>query len=641
MAEKERRSAQSSDGGFESDGPGKVKAPDLGSATRKRVSGKGRRLRKEGAKLVFGARMPRTAADPPVIVVDPVGDHYFDFGHPSNRGGRQRSLVQSLTKCGAIRDALFEALTRYGTGKASQTCRKSAQACEAVARLLPSIASDATAPEHLPSDLFARVEDEMERLNGNPLTSHQLNELNWARAVFALVPGCNHVETAPTYSASKKSHTWVEDEKGRLLVEDDEVVGDLDVERLIKHCSSMIQSVVARQDQLDHLLDTGAFSNQGPEDEATLRLAFELRNLHMFRPLIPKELRANYPALWKKIEAVGWQRVARTAFPLPQDMVAFAVMLALQTRLNASVLAMLDLDTLELVEASEDGGGPRIQGQPYKLRARSPYPVDAPATDLAENPSAIVGFLKRWTKFLRPHAGPFAHKLFIFSPARPSAEAKSFAHLDCHLLRRETKGLGREVGIANLTPTMLRDFGINVVHEASGGDPVIMRAAGNWRSLATGERHYFGPAARRRGREAVGMALLVEDRRRETAIDPLARPGGSDLLSATDGWKCANPFDGPGGWADRGLCGAIGLCPICPHGEIDTAWPAWSFVRAIALLKRIESGIAENPLSDWALTYAPVADELLEIWLPMFPPEVVAEARMLPLITFQELPHVR
>ncbi len=607
-------------------------------------------LLKEGVtkavvELIIGSKLPQSPADPPVIVRRADGQYLLDYGHPTNLDGRGRAEVTAITRLSHLGRPMFEVMVEHCTGKSSSSAKHCGQECNLAARVIFALGLADVAPADLPVDLFARIEEYERNRRGKELTRSQIVQIDQVKPMFRLLGLCPQVDLTIAKVSKSGRAAWSMGEDGAIIPAANEIFGDADQMALVKRCSIEIRKTAARLAQFQCYLETSDPGVPGPSSPELLVTAAFMRSIHPIRPLTPPELRKRYLEKWPVIERLGWFEVARLAFPTAHDMLPFITMMALQSRHNASVIAMYRVDTYEPAVIERDRGGEvpseaRLRAAPYKPRSHRNQPVDFPVARYPEDPASIDAFVKEWTSHLRPKAEGNASYLFIFAPMGPWLMVNSFAQLSCEIFARELKAFCILHGLKHITPKMLRPAGIDMIHEHSGGDPMTMLAAGNWRQIETGEKHYFGAPARRRDRESLSWALHVEDRRRDCGISVAGRPMGSDLLSATDGWRCANPLDSPDGDRTGQLCASHGLCPICPHGDIDTADPAWSLARTVALAVRIEEMLENAPSEATRLRFAPVLDELLEIWLPMFPPPVVAAARALPEMKIEELIYV-
>lgn len=622
--------------------------PCTGAEAAHAADGGGARSRvpRKPLALALGAVMPTGPDGPPVVVRDADGVLWLSVGHPTTRSGRRYANLSDVGRLPELARPLLVALVASCRGKATGTAWNLGSSCAVACRLLPVLGLGAAGPGDLPAELFSRLEAATEEANGRPLTPSQIQVFNNARGVFAAAEGFAHVDTRPRDATRRPREAWSEGPEGEIVPAAQAVFGDLELERLVKRCALEIREASEREGQFRRYLATGDADEPGPSSPELLEAARLLLDCNPMRPLTPRELRhrgGEWPA---RMEVLGHEEISRVAYPTRAGMVPFVTMLGLQSRLNPSLLGSLGAEDFSVEGGSggaDAGGCPasarRLSAAPVKLRSHRPYPVDFPVTDRPDEPAAILNFVEGWTERLRPFAGRAARFRFIFCTKAMRAEVLTFGQLLCERLNDALAELCGRANVPRITVKTLKLLGIDLIHERSNGDPMTMRAAGNWADIKTGVEHYFRNPAIRRDREAVAMALMVEDRRREHGISVTARPAGADLLSATDGWRCSNPFDSPDGPGEDGprLCASVGICPICPHGDVDMAWPAWSLTRIVALLLAIEARIARDG-AERAARLLPVPGEILDLWLPLFPPAIVAEASRLPVVEFQELP---
>lgn len=345
----------------------------------------------------------------------------------------------------------------------------------------------------------------------------------------------------------------------------------------------------------------------------------------------------------------GWKVAVRVAYPTRRDMCGPVVALGLLTRFNPGVLAAMkrsglrprDLHWSEL-EDCEAGDAPpgRVVAAPYKPRAGRLQPVDFPVTDDPEDPVPLTRFLQGWTAHIRGSRPRVDSDLFLFvnGQAGTHVRAVSFASSNLNGLRSAFTAFCKRAGTAAMTPKVLRSMGIDIIHERTGGDPMLVHASGNWAVGSVMPALYLGGPALARGRERLYWAGRLLERQREHGILVEGRPRNADLFAVEDGFACRQPLDGPDPLPPGEVCRSRGMCAICPHARLDLASPAWSFARLAARAAYLAARLGAGAPPGWARRYRPVLVELLEIWIPMFPDDVVEAARRVPDYPCLELP---
>jgi hypothetical protein len=352
----------------------------------------------------------------------------------------------------------------------------------------------------------------------------------------------------------------------------------------------------------------------------------------------------------------GWRVAAKLAFPTGQGMIAPMTLLGLQTRFNPGVLANLaetafqprhqhwiELDD-PIAAIGQGADGPtRLYAAPYKPRARRLQPVDFPITGRIESPSATTDFLRAWTRGLREaaHLGVAEGKLCIYASLyHGESTVMSYLSSAGTMFRIEFAALCARADAIQLPPRVLRVMGVDIIHDRTAGDEMMLRAAGNWVPGSSSPRRYLAGPVQGRDRERLFWAILLLAREREHGIAVSGRPMSADLFSATDGFRCRNVMGSPDPLPPGEPCRARGLCAICPHGGLDVGAPAWSFSRIVSLARTIMERL-DTAAPSWVRRYRPVLRELLDVWIPLFPDEVTAAARRLPDYPIGDLPDVK
>jgi len=653
----------------------------------------------EAGLHILNATGPLPPAAPGTLTRDANGHVWLDLPYRRSAGGRSRTGVDGLLGTPGLGPHLVRAVVARWPGCAVQTLLGEITAARHLIAPMAELGLSAVPPSELPVDLFKRVEAAICAARGLGEPSVRIRSaLNIVRRVVGRIPACDHIERRQdTTIETGKPHWTMADDRPEPI--DDGRWGDVETERLVKTCSREILATVAGWNQLAGYFEDGLVG-EGPlcqekllvaramlaadptfpaswrelaRDEATGMAMFEL-GMRAVRgwservdagEMVGKGARRTI-AVWRKAEAgrfdrqlrtggrwtgcngimrAGWAAGVEAAYPTRRGLAPFAALLAIQGRLNADVLTTLAEaefrtgDTDEVADHDSPEVPPtRLRAAPWKARAHRPYPVDFPVTLEPDDPAPIVEFVSLWTARVRERAGSYAWAKFIYvGNLFHSGAVTSYARESDEAFPLALRQLCKTAGVPTISPRELRRIGIDLVHDACDGDAETMRAAGNWRDLETGEGHYFGPSVVMRGQESLGWSIKIEHRRLAKGIEVAGRPRGADLFSATDGFRCRNPLDGPDPQEPGELCVARGMCALCRHGDVDVADPAWSLAQMAALADVISRKLDADASADWTARFAPVLDELLEFWLPFFPGDVVEEAHRLPSISYKEL----
>ena len=347
----------------------------------------------------------------------------------------------------------------------------------------------------------------------------------------------------------------------------------------------------------------------------------------------------------------GWLQAVRVAYPTSRDMCAPASTMGILTRWNSGLLAKMQIQALrprdlhwtelDADDADADGAG-RVQAAPWKPRARRLQPVDFPVTDEPEDPVPLTRFVQDWTFHIRDPQSRFGSDLFLFVNGAPERDtsALSFASGEEKKFREEFAALCMRAGTVVLTPRALRPIGIDIIHDRTNGDQMLVHAAGNWAVGSAMPGLYVAGPAQARDQERLYWAIRLLERQRFHGIAVEHRPRGADLFAVEDGFRCGNPLDPPDPLGPGDLCRSRGICAICPHADIDVVSPIWSVARLVARAVEISRRLQDGATPSWSRRYRPVLHELLEVWLPLFPDDVIAAARRHPDYPCLELPDV-
>lgn len=634
---------------------------------------------------------------PAMVVRDAKGRLLVDAPFRHSVSGRQRRDVDDVLSLSGLGTHIVAAMFVRAEGRSDRAWQGYSVGARLIATSIRGLGLSGCTPTNLPKDLFGQIEVWLRKRDGvTTLRDATRSALNAARWLMGAVPGCAHVDRKPDVLQSSNRPQWSM-KNGTPEPLASSSWGDAETELFLKQCSSEVLGKVAGWNQLAGFMSDGVVG-VGPHSRDELTVAAAMLRISLAMPPswqslvletdVANALRAlslriverwselaekggelepaqrRTVVLWREINSgnpgrrrvggnwygatgivrAGWHAAIRVAYPMQEDMAPFAALLAVQSRINVEPLMTISDIEFGIAEADCDPAGAmkmkkRLRGAPYKGRSHRPYPVDFPVTLELDDPAPIVEFVRAWTAGLREKAGLWEESLFLFiSDLWHSGFINSFAKVGNRAgFPLELEALCARAEVPRITPRELRRIGIDLVHDACDGDPVTMLAAGNWSNLETGERYYFGPSIVMRGQESLGWAAKIEARRLDWGIETVGRPRGGDLFSATDGFRCTNPLDGPDPQEPGEICRARGQCAICPNADVDVADPAWSFAQMVALADHISDRLAGGELPEWIARFEPVLCELSELWLPFFPDEVVREARRLPRIEYKEL----
>lgn len=329
----------------------------------------------------------------------------------------------------------------------------------------------------------------------------------------------------------------------------------------------------------------------------------------------------------------GYDAVSLPFYPTTERILPFVLLQAVFTSANTGTLLGLRLDN---VTEKEVMGVLRKVFNLVKPRARTQYQRSF-AIDQEDpfSPGEIHDFVLAWTSRIRSHAGMFSNNVFIF--VTREKKIRGFLTADqcgaaCDpVWGQSLRRFCERHNLPKLNIGNIRVTGLDIVRVLSDDDIRAVKAAGGQKSEQVIHEHYEGAGTRRRRHEALVEVIITREGWVFTKgrADPRGAPKFADLLAATPGWHCLDPFDSPIPGETRGRrCQAFGQCPACPLAAVNVN-SSYSLARLLQLLDEINVAIEYLEPERWNAAYALPKKKLAEIWLPSFKDEKVIEAAAL------------
>ena len=423
-----------------------------------------------------------------------------------------------------------------------------------------------------------------------------------------------------------------------------EVLSQDEVRVILQACKSEMQMVMARFDTAAELL-----SNSSPVTEARGRAEYKdlgvcLATLNCLYPeLIPtqRSMRAQNKYLEHAVHHYhgGLTEVKRHLYALSETLVPFVVTLAFHTAFNADTLLALQLDQLSddwffgsdrltFNGHSSVDGRLRINGKKGRSVRDQSRSFAARSTHIM-HPVVIVRNVLRITERLRPLAGKWRNRLFLYAPENlqlqkgnnvrsfgDEIESPSAGSWKDYILRHfiERNDLPK-FNLSNIRATVS-----DIVFELADGDIKAQQTILNHASPRTTEDHYTSDGARRRMNEEI--AKVQNERERWAATGGKCDARGvqqrSSRRAVTPGFECFDPYDSPVEGQQFGrLCTAYLSCPTCQLATVNVQDPA-----ALGLLVKLEHQIKsvkpDINVERYQETYEPIRKTLAEKWLPLY-----------------------
>ena len=333
-----------------------------------------------------------------------------------------------------------------------------------------------------------------------------------------------------------------------------------------------------------------------------------------------------FPLLWG-MNGPRYQEAVALLYPTPARMLPFCLLFAVYYRYNPGVLATLKRSDLK---RQPSVFGERLQGSPFKNRAKRKQHASWPITGDAHNPAEMLEVLDRWTAVIKHHA-PEDEREHLFLFRSNSRDVNSFAVNAA--LRRHTnlflKKYAKEMNGRQFTPRSIRPSVIDLVHHLFDGDVIMAAHAGQHRQVDTTIEHYLYDGARRRNDESLVPVTAAMQTWVETggAIDP-RRAGASPTMAATPGWECEDLHAGHVAGEAPGIpCRAYGRCVSCELGRPRLESPL-AYALAVKLREAMRRARTTMPEHAWLERWMPELDLLERIIALDFTDEAKAAANL-------------
>ncbi|EIP88642.1 hypothetical protein A33K_14742 [Burkholderia humptydooensis MSMB43] len=350
---------------------------------------------------------------------------------------------------------------------------------------------------------------------------------------------------------------------------------------------------------------------------------WRLKERHM--PLIPQQVELNRidRDLGHAIQNIhGLHRVTLPFYPTPERLIPFVLLHAIYTFGNTGPLLGM---RLRQITHKEVLGVKRIVYRFVKHRAKKQYLRSfAHQDDDPLSPAKLHEFVVAWTSRIREHAGIFANNLYVFVTrervVRGFLTGEQSGSDSDQCWKYALNEFLKRHSLPKITISNLRATGLDIVRVLSGDDLRAVKAAGGQESAQVIRDHYEGVPAQGRRQEALGEVMTTMEGWiiTEGRIDPRGAPTYSDILAATPGWHCADPFDSPIPGEVKGRrCQAFGRCPGCGLGTVNK-FSAYSLARTLQLLEEVKAAREYLDTPRWNEAYKEVQIALQEKWIPSF-----------------------
>lgn len=318
----------------------------------------------------------------------------------------------------------------------------------------------------------------------------------------------------------------------------------------------------------------------------------------------------------------GKEKLCLPLQPSVDRLIPFVVLFAIYTLANTGSIRALKSRQAKEVEVL---GSKRIVFTFEKGRSHSKYSRSFSRDDIDPlSPNRLIEFIQKWTNRIRSTSGQFSDNIFIFVSQVGTirgflSAVDSGTDSDSSWIWGLRQFLKRN-DLPHITLRIVRTTGLDIIRDLTGDDIRAVKSAGGQKSSAVIALHYEGSASSKRRNESLSAAMHSLEPWVSTAgrNNPRGTPDDSDIIAATPGWTCLDPYDSPIAGETRGkLCNAFGRCPVCPHAMCN-AKSSYSLARAIQLAEEIIRAQTYLDRERWIFAYEPSLIALRNQWIPSF-----------------------
>ncbi|RQU47864.1 hypothetical protein DF147_09555 [Burkholderia cenocepacia] len=322
-------------------------------------------------------------------------------------------------------------------------------------------------------------------------------------------------------------------------------------------------------------------------------------------------------------------------YPSPEFLFPFVLLLFIYTFANAGPLFSL---TGASVKEQEVMGVKRIVLDLYKERSDTYQRSFAKDENDRFSPGQLLEVIERWTRNIRGFAGPHAEHVFVFVTKERTVRGFFTGSVDGRssdvVWNTAVKKFCKKYGLPKILLRVIRTTGLDVTRELHDDDILAVSAVAGTKAGATLEFHYESEPTKVRRQEKLLPVMIAYERWAYLDGKPDTRrtPDDTDMLAATPGWGCLDPFASPiPGEVEGRTCQAFGRCPGCELGFVDLTSP-YALARAVQLADELKAARYYLDYGRWKSAYKKALLYLLKRWLPAFSsPEVVEAAKRISL----------